>query len=102
MLSARRLELARRKERLIARAEAERGELAALGGRLPGLGLVDRALAAAGAIARHRLLAAAALAAVLAFGALGGRRRVIGLLGRALAAWRAWRLLAGWFGKLRG
>jgi len=90
------VEIARRKERLTARAEAERGAIAASveGLRAP-IAVADRALAVARFFREHPLLLAAAIAVVTAL----RRRNPIGLVGRGLAVWRAWRLLASWWGK---
>ncbi|HXF67268.1 MAG TPA: YqjK family protein [Burkholderiales bacterium] len=91
------IELARRKERLIARAAAQRAEIAAILRRWQApLEVADRALAVARFLRAHPLLVAAAAAAVVTL----GRRRLLGLAGRGLAAWRLLRALRGWAAKL--
>jgi len=97
LFTERRIELARRKERLIARAEAQRTGIAASfeGLRTP-IAVADRALAVACFFKEHPLLLAAVIAAATAL----RRRNLIGLLGRGLAAWRAWRWLSAWSAKL--
>lgn len=91
------IELARRKERLIARAESQRMEIGATFERLrTPIGAADRVVAAGRFFRAHPL----ALAAVVAAAAALGRRKLVGLAGRGFAAWRAWRLLSSWSGRL--
>jgi hypothetical protein len=87
------IELARRKERLIARCALQREAVAAafVELRTP-IALVDRAVAGARFIRAHPGLVAAVVAAVVAF----RRRNLLGILGRGVAAWRMWRLVSAW------
>jgi hypothetical protein len=91
------VEIARRKERLIARCAAQRVALAGTVQDLKGpIALLDRALAAGRFVRSHPLLLAAAVAAAVAL----RQRAPVGLAARALAAWRLWRALAGWAQRL--
>lgn len=87
------IELARRKERLIARAAAQRAAIAGTfrEWRTP-IVVADRALAVARFFRSHPVLLAAAVAAAVA---LRGRT-LVGLAGRGFAAWRVWRTLSTW------
>lgn len=98
MTAAERLiELARRKERLAARAAAQRAEMAAAFRRWQApIAVADRVLAVTRFLREHPLLLAAAAAAAV----LLGRRRLLGLAGRGFAAWRLLRALRGWAAKL--
>lgn len=87
------IDIARRKERLIARAEAQRVALAGSIRELRGpIGVADRALEAARFLRAHPLLVGIGLAAVVAF----RRRGLLSLASSGLAAWRVWRLLSAW------
>ncbi len=87
------IEIARRKERLIARAESQRAVIGESFQQLQGpIGVVDRGLDIARYLRRHPLLVAAVIAAVMAF----RRRGVVSLAGRALSAWRIWRSVSAW------
>ena len=91
------IELTRRKERLIARAEAQRLALGAAFRDLQRpIGVVDRALAATRFLRAHPVLVAAIVAALVVF----RRRSVMGLAARGLAAWRAWRAVVPWLERL--
>ena len=87
------IEIARRKERLIARAEAQR---AAIGEtirllRRP-IGVVDRGLEVVRFLQAHPMLVASAVAILAVF----RRRSVVSLAGSLLTAWRLWRLVSAW------
>lgn len=86
-------ELARRKERLIARAEQQRIVISAscLQLRKP-LGMVDRGIAVVHYLKAHPLLLAAGILAMAAI----GRRNLLGWAGRGLFVWRALRSVRLW------
>jgi hypothetical protein len=86
------LEIARRRERLIARAGAQRVAIAGIVRDVEApAAIADRALAVARFLRLHPVLSAAAVAAAAA--ALQ-RPRVLLLAGRALAVWRLWRTVS--------
>lgn len=87
------IELARRKERLIARSEQQRVviSVACLQLQKP-LGVVDRGIAIVGYLKAHPLV----LAAVVAAAAIAGRHNLLRWTGRGLFAWRAWRTAGAW------
>jgi hypothetical protein len=90
-------EIARRKERLIARCEAQRGIIAEVFRDLrQPIAVVDRALSVAGFLRAHPVVVAAAVAGLIVF----RRRSFLGLLTRGLAAWRMWRAVAPWLDRL--
>src|SRR5262249_622179 len=87
------IELARRKERLIARAQAQRDAIAAaLQDLQRPIPMADRAAAATHFLRAHPVLVAAMVAGLVAF----RRRSVLSLVARAVAAWRIWRSVAPW------
>lgn len=87
------VEIARRKERLIARAESQRAAIAANFRQLQGpIGVVDRGLEIVRFLRRHPLLVAAVIAAVVAF----RRRGLDSVASRALSVWRIWRSVSAW------
>jgi len=87
------IEIARRKERLIARAASERAAIGVNILRLQGpIGVVDRGLDIARFLRGHSLLVAIAIAAAMAF----GRHRLASLAGGALSAWRMLRSVSAW------
>jgi len=87
------IDIARRKERLIARAEAQRAAIRADFRQLQGpIAVVDRGLEIARFLLAHPLLIAAIVGAVTVF----RRRGLLSLAGRALSAWRLWRSLSAW------
>lgn len=90
------IELARRKERLIASADQQRAALEDefRVWRKP-IGLLDRGIAAAVFLRAHPALTAAAIAAA----AVLGRRNLLRWVGRGLVVWRSWRALRGWVRK---
>jgi hypothetical protein len=87
------IEIARRKERLIARAESQRAAIGANFRQLQGpIGVVNRGLGIVRFLRGHPLLVATVIAAVVAF----RRRGVISLTGGALSVWRIWRSVSAW------
>jgi hypothetical protein len=91
------IDIARRKERLSARAQAQRGAIAASFGELDRpIGVADRVLEVARFLRAHPVLVAAAAAALFV---LRGRG-LVGLAGRAFSAWRLWRTLSAMVGPL--
>lgn len=89
------IEIARRKERLSARAQAQRASIASDFGALQGpIRLADRAVDIARFLRAHPLAVAIAAACVVV---LRGRG-LTGLAGRALTAWRLWRTFSAWTG----
>lgn len=87
------IEIARRKERLIARAALQREAIGMSFRQLQGpIGVVDRGLEIARFLRGHPLLVAAVVAVVAAF----RRRGLVSIAGRALSIWRVWRAIAAW------
>jgi hypothetical protein len=87
------IEIARRKERLIARAGSERAVIGASIRQLQGpIGVADRGLEVARFLRAHPLLVVTVIAAVAAF----GRRSLISLAGSAISVWRIWRSVSAW------
>ena len=86
------IEIARRRERLIARAGAQRAAIAGTYHELEApAAIADRALGVARFLRLHPLLTAAAVAAA----AVALRRPgVLSLAGRAVAIWRLWRTVS--------
>src|SRR5262245_30963593 len=78
----------RRKARLVARCEGQPARLGCLGR--------DRALAVGHVMRERPVLTGVAVAAAVALRGHGPS----GIAGRALAAWRIWRSLASWAGRL--
>lgn len=87
------IELAHRKERLIARAEAQRAAIAATvrEWRTP-IAVADHAFVVVRFFRSHPVVLAATVAAVAA---LRGRT-LIGFAGRGFTAWRIWRTVSAW------
>ncbi len=91
------IELARRKERLIARAGVQRAAIAGTFRRWQKpIDVADRALAVVRFFREHPLL----LATVVAAAAALRRRNLAGWIGRGYAAWRAFRAFSAWSSKL--
>ena len=87
------IEIARRKERLIARTGLQRVAIGANFRQLAGpIGVVDRGLEFVRFLRGHPLLVTALIAAVVAF----RRRGLVTLAGRALSVWRIWRSVSAW------
>ena len=91
------IELARLKERLIARAAAQRAAVAATirEWRVP-ITVADQAFGIVRFFRSHPVLLAAAVAAV----AVLRGRTLVGLAGRGLAAWRLWRMVSTWSARI--
>jgi hypothetical protein len=84
-------EIVRRKERLIARCEAQRNEIADVFHDLERpIALADRGLNIFRFLRAHPVLVSGAIALVVAL----SRRSTAGLVARALAGWRLWRGLS--------
>jgi hypothetical protein len=91
------IDIARRKERLSARAQAQRLAIAAsFQGLARPIGIADRALEVARYLRAHPVVLAAAAAALVA---LRGRG-LVGLAARAFSAWRLWRTISAVVGPL--
>ena len=91
------IELARRKERLIARAAVQRETIAdAFRALERPIGVIDRAVAATRFLREHPVVVGAVVAALVVF----RRRSLVGLVTRGVAAWRLWRSLSSWRGRL--
>ena len=90
-------EIARRKERLIARAASHRSAIAECVRGLRGpVSVVDRGFGVVRFLRAHPVLAGAAAAMLVAFRGRG----LLSLAGRAYSAWRVWRSLAAlWLGR---
>jgi hypothetical protein len=86
-------EIARRKERLIARGESQRAAIGTNLRQLQGpIGVVDRGLAVVRFLRAHPALVGVAVAAVVV---LRGRG-LLSMASRGLAVWRTWRALSAW------
>lgn len=93
MFTERLIELARRKERLIARAEQQRAIIAQAYHRWQKpASLVDRGIAVVGFLRLHPLLLGVGLAAMIAL----RRRNLLSWAGRGWMMWRAWRSVNAW------
>jgi hypothetical protein len=80
------------RERLLARCDAQRDQLAVLAQELQGpLHVADRALGAVNYVRRHPVVLGAAIAALAVF----GRRNLWRWLRRGFVVWRTYRLLGG-------
>lgn len=97
MFTARLVELARRKERLIARTAAQRTVIADAYQRCQKpAGIVDRGVAVARFLKSHPLLFAIGIAATAAV----GRRKLVGWAGRGWVAWQTVRTFGAWARRL--
>ena len=86
------IEIARRKERLVARAETQRAAIGACFRQMERpISIIDRGLEIWRYIRERPLLVAAVVAVVVAF-----RRGPLSLAVRALSAWRLWRSVSAW------
>jgi hypothetical protein len=91
------VEIARHKERLIARIAGERAAIAAaIGAWEKPLSVVDKGLAAARYLRAHPLL----LVALIGFFVALRRRNLLAWAGRGFAAWRTLRVLSALSGRL--
>lgn len=87
------MEIAFRKERMIARAEAQRAAIGRSFSQLRGpIAIADRGLSAVHFLRTHPALVAVAVAALVA---LRGRG-LLSLAGRAFSVWRLWRSVSAW------
>jgi len=87
------IEIARRKERMVARAARQRAAVAAEACTLEKpLAIVDRGVAIVQFCKTHPLLLVAGAVGVLIL----GRRNMAAWAGRGWVAWRAWRSLSSW------
>ena len=87
------VELARGKERLIARTAAQRTAIAGAYQRWQKpASMLDRGIAVARFLKAHPLLSAIGVAAAAAL----GRRNLVQWAGRGWVAWRTWRALGAW------
>jgi hypothetical protein len=87
------VEITRRKESLIARADRQRAAIRDNFRQLQEpIVVVDRGLEIARFLRAHPLLAAALVGGVMVF----CRRGLVSLAGGALSAWRLWRSLSAW------
>ena len=86
------MDIARRKERLVAQSRNQRLALGAGIRRLEGpIEMADRGLDAARFIRAHSVAVAALLGALIVF----RRRSLLSLAGTVFSAWRLWRALMG-------
>ena len=84
------IEISRRKQRLILRAESQRAAIAGCFRELRGpVRIADRGLEAARYLRAHPVIVGIAMATVMAFRG----RSLASLAGRGMAVWRIWRLL---------
>lgn len=91
-------QIAGRRERLIARAAAQRTAIAGAFGELrTPIDIVGHVLDVVRFFRAHPVLLTAVVAATVAF----RRSRLISLVTRGLAVWRLWRSLAAWSSDLR-
>jgi hypothetical protein len=87
------IEIARRKQRLISRAEAQRATLADSFRDLRGpVRIADRGLEIARFLRAHPVIVGIAMATVMVFRG----RSLASLAARGLALWRIWRSLSSW------
>ena len=92
------VEIARRKQRLIARAEAQRGAIGESFRQLRRpIGVVDRGLEVARFLKAHPLLVGSAVALLAVF----RRRSLVSLTGSLLTAWRLWPVVSAWSARVR-
>lgn len=93
MLRERMIDVARRKERLLARCEGHRLVIAQAYRRWEEpVRVIDHAWAVVHFLRLHPAVLAVAVAAAMVL----GRRHLFTWAGRGLVAWRAWRMVSGW------
>jgi len=93
MFTAQHVELARRKERLIAQAQRDRESIAALGTRLERpFALADKAVEAGHYLKAHPWIAVATAASA----GIMGRRRLWRAAGWGWTLFRTWRVVSPW------
>ena len=91
------IEIARRKERLIARCAAHRGTIAAAFHDLrQPIAVVERALTVTRFLRAHPVVVALVVAGLIVF----RRRSILGVLTRGIAVWRTWRAVAPWLERI--
>lgn len=89
--------IARRKERLVARSEAQRAVIDASLRQLQGpIAVVDRGLEVVRFLRAHPLVVAVAMTTLVVFRG----RSLLSLAGRAFSMWRLWRTLSAWAARL--
>jgi hypothetical protein len=87
------IDIARRKERLIARGQAQRAAIAEDFRQLrQPIGVIDRGLAVVRFLRAHPAIVGIVVAAVVV---LRGRG-LVSMAGRGLTVWRIWRSLSAW------
>lgn len=87
-MDAKLVDIIRRRERLLSRAETQRAELAGIVRQCRGsIAAIDRTIATAQTLKAHPVLLAAPLAVLAAW----RPRRLVAWAGRAWMAWRFWR-----------
>jgi hypothetical protein len=97
MIPERTIELARRKERLLARCEEQRATVAKTYRRWQEPArIIDRGWAAARFARAHPATLAVAVMVAMVL----GRGNILRWAGRGLVAWRAWRSLSRWLGRI--
>jgi len=85
------IEIARRKQRLIARAGAQRGVIAKCFEDLHGpISIADKGMGVVRFLRAHPLIVGIAMAAITVFRG----RRLVSVAGRGLTLWRFWRSLS--------
>ncbi len=95
MFTERRIDLARRKERLSSRAQSQRiAVAAAFYGLEQPMAALDRGVDAARYLRGHPLLLAASAAVVV----IASRHGLIRWAGRGMLVWRLWRSVRRWAG----
>ena len=93
MFDDRRIDVALRKERLLARCDAQRVVIARAYQRWQAPArMIDRGWAAACFLRAHPVVLAVGAAAAM----IVGRRNLFVWAGRGVVLWRTWRSLAGW------
>ena len=93
MFDDRRIDVALRKERLLARCDDQRIVIAQAYRRWQApMRIVDRGWAAARFLRAHPIVLAVGVAVAMVI----GRRSLFTWIGRGVVAWRTWRSLAGW------
>jgi hypothetical protein len=97
MFPERTLELALRKQRLLARSDEQRAAVAQAYQRWQGPArIVDRGWAVAQFLRAHPAVVAVAVVVAMVV----RRRNIVTWAGRGLMAWRAWRSLSRWLGRV--
>ena len=93
------IEVVLRKERLIARAEAQRTAIGESFRQLRGpIGVADRGMKVVRFVRTHPMLFASAVALLAVF----RRRSLVSLTGSLLTAWRLRPMVSAWLARVRG